>query len=199
MLDYIKYIGYLGFYGPNILFFLSFVLLLGKNILLGYYIFGFLINIILNVILKAIIKQPRPDKGSDKGKNGYKDTILAEIMGPGPELGKGDVNSDINSDVNKSKRVSYGMPSKHAQMCFYSLVFILFALRSHKKIWLIILFYLIISINTIVQRVQYKEHTLSQVLAGALVGSIVSYGIFNMATSKLYGQLRYKPDDYALL
>jgi membrane-associated phospholipid phosphatase len=163
---------YIGYTGPAIVFVLSLFLLYGKWIFFSYYIFGYFITFILNSVLKVIIKQPRPKE----------DNLL------------------FNLHLTNGKRIGfdrYGMPSGHSQTVWYSLVFIFFALRSHKHFTKIITVYLIITLNTMIQRVQYKNHTVTQVIVGAFVGSFTGYFIYLMAKSKIHGLLRYKPDDNA--
>ena len=164
---------FLGFYGPYILFVSSFFLLYNKNVLLGYYIFGFFFNILTNIFLKYIIKQPRPEQ-PDK-----------------PSLyDNSAINKFINSlKANQGKRISYGMPSKHLQMSFYSVAYIFFALRSHKYLPLIMLAYLGLSIITMFQRISSYDHSPLQVAVGCIVGSIFGYGIYNMTVSRLRGKI----------
>ena len=161
-------------FAPIILFFSSIFLLYGKNILLGYYIFGYFFTIISNLILKAIIKQPRPDQ----------EPLLFNIL----------VNYDKHIGLDK-----YGMPSGHSQSVMFSLFFIYFSFKSHKKLWQIMLFYIIITFTTIFQRVQSNEHSIIQVIIGSIIGAFIGYLIFIIASSRLNGGLKYKADDYALM
>jgi membrane-associated phospholipid phosphatase len=161
-------IDYIGYLGPAILMILSIFLLINKATLLSTYIFGLIISCIMNCILKYIIKEPRPSEDL----------------------------SIYNASIAHGKRVSfdkYGMPSGHATGVFYSTAFIFFALKDPY----ISLFYLIISINTMFQRVKYKNHTISQVIVGAIVGAITGYLAYLFATKKLVGLLKFKKDDNA--
>ena len=164
---------FLGFYGPYLLFVSSFFLLYNKNVLLGYYLFGFFFNILANFFLKNIIKQPRPehpDKPSLYDNNA--------------------INKIINSfKASQGKLQTYGMPSKHMQLCFYSIVFMFFALRSHKYLPLIMLAYLGVSIVTAFQRVSSYDHSPFQVAVGCIVGAIIGYGLYNMTVSRLNGKI----------
>ena len=45
------------------------------------------------------------------------------------------------------------------------------------------------------QRVLFKEHTILQVLAGAIVGMLFGGFIYLMARQKIMGKLRAKKDD----
>jgi membrane-associated phospholipid phosphatase len=49
------------------------------------------------------------------------------------------------------------------------------------------------------QRVKYKNHTVSQVVCGAIIGSICGYLFYLAAMSKLSGPLKLKMDDNAPL
>jgi membrane-associated phospholipid phosphatase len=87
----------------------------------------------------------------------------------------------------------FGMPSGHAQSVFFSTAFIYFALKNVK----ISLFYLLISLNTLYQRVKYKNHSIGQVIIGSLVGSVIGYAFFKYAKHILKKELKEKPDDNA--
>lgn len=166
----IEFIDIVGYLAPYILFFTSICLLSTKSYFFVYYIIGFGLNILLNIILKGIIQQPRP---------------------------KEDIKL-INISKNNGKRISYdvyGMPSAHAQLSFYSLIFIYLVFKSWN--WTIF-FYIIISISTLFQRVKYKNHTIPQVLVGALVGAIFSYFIFYTCKKNIGGKWLKKKEEYAL-
>ena len=164
-----KLLDVIGYFAPNILFILSCYLLWSKPFLLIYYFIGFFINILLNIILKVIFKQPRPSE----------DIKLFNIA------------------INNGKRMKYdvyGMPSGHAQTSFYSVIFIYLVFKNNY----LSLFYLILSLLTLYQRVKYKNHTFSQVVVGSIVGLLVGYIIFYLSTKKITGKLRSKKDDNAL-
>ena len=55
--------------------------------------------------------------------------------------------------------------------------------------------YLLVSLLTIYQRVLFKDHTVLQVFAGAIVGILFGGFIYFMARQKIMGKLRSKPDD----
>ena len=165
----IEFIDIVGFFAPSILFFISLFLLWSKSYFLIYYIIGFGLNILLNILLKGLIQQPRP---------------------------KEDIKL-INISKNNGKRISYdvyGMPSGHAQLCFYSLGFIYLVFNN----WNWTIFYFIISLITLFQRVKYKNHTIHQVLVGAIVGALFSYFIFYISKRNISGKWTNKKDDYAL-
>lgn len=175
-LEIISNINYLfsviGYYGP-------FILLLSNLSLLYYYkfykylivyIFGFLFNILLNIFLKLLIKQPRPSQ----------DTKIFELM-----LQNG----------NRLSFDKYGMPSGHSQSCGFSLAFIYFVTKNIN----ICLFYFIISIFTLTQRVIYNNHTLLQVIIGFFIGIIFGYFVYIYGKKILQGFINYKKDDFAFI
>ena len=55
----------------------------------------------------------------------------------------------------------------------------------------------VLSTITNYQRVKYKNHTISQVVVGSLVGLAVGYLFYTVAGKKNVGVLRLKPDDNA--
>jgi membrane-associated phospholipid phosphatase len=163
-------VDYIGYLGPFLLLSATIILLKNKWTLLSVYVVGYVLNLIINIILKELIKQPRPSEDL----------------------------SIFNASVAHGKRISfdrYGMPSGHATSVFYSTAFIFFALKSPA----ISIIYLLISINTSHQRIKYKNHTLMQVICGAILGSIMAYLAYLFATKKNMGILRHKKDDNAPL
>ncbi len=162
----------LGYFTTYILFTASIFLLYGKWTFMSYYVIGYFASSLLNFLLKAIIRQPRPSE----------DASLFDI------------------NVKYGKRISfdkYGMPSGHAQSAFYSTIFIFCALFSNKNIYWIFAFYLLMSINCLLQRVRFHNHSVIQVIAGSIVGGLFGYAMFLISKSKLFGKLRYKDDDDA--
>uniref|UniRef100_A0A6C0HR97 Phosphatidic acid phosphatase type 2/haloperoxidase domain-containing protein n=1 Tax=viral metagenome TaxID=1070528 RepID=A0A6C0HR97_9ZZZZ len=161
-------VDYIGYLGPFLLLSATIILLRTKATLLSVYVVGYVLNLIINIILKELIKQPRPSEDL----------------------------SIFNASVAHGKRISfdrYGMPSGHATSVFYSTVFIFLALKSP----VISIIYLLLAINTGYQRIKYKNHTLTQVICGAIIGTIAAYLAYLYATKKLAGLLRYKKDDNA--
>lgn len=165
----IEIIDFLGLFAPYLLFVFSCILLWYKPFYLVYYIIGYGFNILLNIILKITIQDIRPSED--------------------PKL--------INIAKNNGKNISYdvyGMPSGHAQLSFYSTVFIYLVF---KNIYLT-LFYFVISLLTLHHRVQNKKHTVLQVFIGSFVGITVSYFIYEMTKKNISGKWNKKKDDYAL-
>lgn len=170
MFDITYIFDWVGYLAPGTLFFSSIFFLYKKNVLLSLFIIGSILNLAINNILKGIIKQPRPDED-------------IQIFNASKML-----NKRFGPD-------QYGMPSGHAQMVFFSTSFIFFALKN-KYVSLV---YLVVSLISMYQRVKYKNHTVSQVVGGAFVGSISGYLFYLAAMSKLSGPLKLKMDDNAPL
>jgi membrane-associated phospholipid phosphatase len=138
--------------------------------LLMMYIFGYVFNIIVNIGLKIIIKEPRPSE----------DTHLFNLQ----------------KNIYKEKRLSfdkYGMPSGHVQKAFFSTIFICLAIKDIK----IKLIFIAISLIICYQRVSFKNHTLLQVVVGAIVGSLLGYAFYTYSKKALQGSLFMKKDDNA--
>jgi membrane-associated phospholipid phosphatase len=86
----------------------------------------------------------------------------------------------------------FGMPSGHAQAALFSTVFIYLSLKKTN----ILLFYLLISAFTMVQRIYNNYHTLFQIIIGDIVGALFAWFVFHLAQQKLKGRIREKRDDY---
>ncbi len=159
----------IGYYGPIILGILTLFLLYSTKTYLVVYVFGFILNIVVNNILKQIIKQPRP---------------------------KGDLdifNPSKKHDYSHNPIQVYGMPSGHSQMVLFSTTYTYLVFKNIP----LTLFYLLLTLNTIVQRVRYRNHTVMQVIVGSFVGALVAYVVYQYATNNLVGKLNIKPDDNA--
>lgn len=159
---------YIGYFGPQLLFFATLFLIRNKQTFLFWYIIGYALNIGLNIVLKLWMQEPRPSE----------DYAL------------------FNISLTHGKRIwfeQYGMPSGHAQGVFYSTLFIGLLL---KQPW-ITMVYLFISIYTVIQCVQYKNHTVSQVIWGSIIGAIMGIIFYFLSTKKLIGIITNKQDDNA--
>jgi len=161
----------LGYFGPQILGVVSVVLLLEKTMMLKYYFFGYIINTLLNIVLKGLIKEQRPNE----------DKHMFNIW----------LHNGMKTDRHWYDR--FGMPSGHAECVFYSTAFIFFTFKNSN--WAIL--FLIISLNTMYQRVKYKNHTITQVIIGAIIGSIMGWMFYYFSRVALKGKLKAKDDDNA--
>jgi len=158
----------IGYFGPQLLFFVTLFLIRTKPTFLFWYIVGYLLNIGVNIVLKLCIQEPRPSE----------DLAL------------------FNISLTHGKRIGfdqYGMPSGHAQQVFYSALFIAWLLKNP---WITMLYFLI-STGTAIQRVQYKNHTISQVIWGSIVGAIIGTIFYFLAMKKLIGVIKNKKEDDA--
>ena len=161
-----KILDYIGTTGPYLLNITSILLLLNKQVYLFFYIFGCMINIIVNLALKNIIKDPRPDN----------DTILFEL------------------GLKHGKRYSmdkYGMPSGHVQNVGFSLMFNHLVIQNIY----ISLFYLVVTLLTMMQRYNYKNHTIPQIIMGLIVGLSMGYLFYYLSQMFIKRNMKPKKDD----
>ena len=75
----------------------------------------------------------------------------------------------LESDSFSKKR--YGMPSFHTQNMFFSIGYVFFILNNF--IWKLVL--LLIGFAVIYERYVFRDHTMEQLLYGALLGSLIGY------------------------
>ena len=111
-------IDFLGYFGPQLLFFLTIYLLYSTKTYLIVYVIAIIFNSLLNFIIKGIIKQPRPKEDLD-------------VFNPEKKH-----SPRIASDI-------YGMPSGHSQHVFLSTTYIYLVLRNIN----LTLFYFIFSLE----------------------------------------------------
>ena len=164
----IKTIDYIGWQSFVILFFISGVLLRNRTRLLYYYLLGLPFNSVLNYLLKGLIQDPRPSN----------DTELIKIA------------------LHNGKRIGddiFGMPSGHTQNAFYSIAFLHFTFKNYGLTFCAVL----LGLLTMYQRVKYKNHTIYQVIVGAIVGSFVGYTSYWFGSKPRGGHFAPKPDDNA--
>lgn len=152
-----KVIDYCGEYGPAILCIASIALLLQNKVLCITYLLGYIINQGCNKILKSIVQEPRPS------------TILHQFTIGGKER---------YVDLTGLQEERFGMPSGHAQTIWYSTVFIHLALHNVYITGL----YTMTALLTMMERVKYSNHTVSQVFVGAFLGSLFGYGWYRYMT-----------------
>jgi membrane-associated phospholipid phosphatase len=155
-----------GSISPIILFFTSLFFLRNLKKYLLFYVFGFGLNNILNAFLKIVIQEPRPKD----------DKRFIELF----------TKNGVRFGADR-----YGMPSGHAQNCAYSLLFITFSLNDPN----ITLFYSIMTLISVIQRYEYNNHTIIQLIVGLCVGFIFAYFIFFLANTYIFGKLTNKKDD----
>ena len=161
----------LGFYGPFLLILLTVIVLKNRTMYYNYYFIGYLVNMLTNEVLKLVLKQPRPNT----------DEALFRMMKHNRQQGL---------DPQQ-----YGMPSGHAQSVAYSTSFLFFLTRKARDLQQWPWIFAIVSLWTIVQRVWKKEHSVAQVLVGAILGSAMGFLFFSFSEKKLMGSLEMKKDD----
>ena len=163
-------IDFIGFHGPSILFLASIIYLYVKNSYFTIYIIGFMFSSLINYILKGVFKQPRPIDD--------KHLFNLEKM----------YRSVLTFE-------NYGMPSGHAQSVFYTTTFTYLALENN----VLLVGSVFISLLTIYQRLQSKQHFLSQTIVGAIIGGILGFTFYKYAKNQLQGPLKAKEEEYAPL
>jgi membrane-associated phospholipid phosphatase len=158
----------IGYFGPQLLCFLSVILLLKKWNSLSLYLVGYFSNIILTYSLKGIIQEPRPTE----------DKKLLELA------------------LRHGKRIGYdkyGCPSGHVSSVVYSTTFVYLVLQNPNVLGI----YFLVSLATMYQRVKYNNHTIHQVIVGAIVGFFSAIVFFYFAREIITGDKIEKPDDNA--
>jgi len=91
--------------------------------------------------------------------------------------------SFLYSNKIKKENNNYGMPSGHSENVFYSTLFLYLNV---KKIDTSIVLSLFICAMTIYQRWYFHNHTLSQLLVGAIIGCIFAYIVYSLYMYLLY-------------
>jgi membrane-associated phospholipid phosphatase len=162
-------IDFIGFHGPEILFITSIGYLYVKHNYVTIYTIGFVANNIINYILKGLFMQPRPTDNEQLFKM---ERMYRKVM----------------------TFERYGMPSGHAQSVLYSTIFIYFATQNI----MLTLFYTLVSLATLYQRVASEHHFFSQTIAGAIIGGTIGFACYKYTRNHIQGSLKPKKDDYAL-
>jgi len=145
---------YIGHYGPIITFAITcfYLLFVNKHLYFIVFLGGFWVNLIINNLLKSVIREPRPSRQIP-----YIDNVFT-----GAQI--------------------YGMPSGHAQMCFYNFGFLYCIIASVNKynnqLLVLLSTSLFISIITLYQRFKFRRHTIKQLFVGSLVGFFTGFGIY---------------------
>jgi membrane-associated phospholipid phosphatase len=161
-----------GGYAPILLILLSWYVLWDHKNLFFYYNVGLISNSVINLILKGLIQEPRPIFDNKK----------IRLM---------TAHAKDYFFQNGIPFEMYGMPSGHAQMAFFTSVFIYLSLKHTNLSYL----YLAISLFICYQRIKIQYHSISQIIVGAIVGSGFAYIIYQLAIGNIKGIIREKPDD----
>lgn len=140
----------IGFYGPWIQGGINIIQLITQQYyLVGYIVFAY-INIFTNKWLKIHYKEARPSAIEESG-------LPIKIRDP-------DIFGMPNADI-------YGFPSGHAQQIVYSVFYLYFVKRSR----FFLLLGLFLTGLTVYQRWKFKRHSITQLLAGSLIGIFIGY------------------------
>jgi membrane-associated phospholipid phosphatase len=144
-----------GFYSFNILSFVAVLTLYRRWAVLLVYVVGGVANLYLNWGLKALIRDPRPPNP------------LPMVLFPV------DPTQPVTTDTYYYVGVErYGFPSGHAQLVFYALAFLYFVQHRITRVWTLCF---LVGVLTLYQRLKYRRHTVEQLLAGVLVGSVTGW------------------------
>lgn len=152
-----KIVDTIGFFGPHILLCIGIILLWKQSKYFYGYLLFYMINTFINKLLKMVIREPRPKDGKN-------------IMG---------FEKNVYEGIEE-----YGMPSGHAQSCFYSMSYLY--LVKENPIWLIV--NLFIASLTIYQRWSYNRHTAQQLIFGSLVGVVLGWASVTIVNKYLTTQ-----------
>ena len=162
----------LGEYGPIILIILSWFLLKDNKNLFFYYTVGIFANAVINIIFKGIIQEPRPM---------FDDKKIRLLRTHGKDYF---YQNGIPFNM-------FGMPSGHAQACFFSTIFIYLSLKQINLLF----FYVPLTLLTCYQRVKLQYHSISQIIVGGITGSSFAYLVYRLAREKIKNVIREKVDD----
>ena len=84
------------------------------------------------------------------------------------------------------------MPSGHSQSVAFTTIFMYFALRKSKLLYV----YLTVSILTMIQRIYSNNHYLFQVVVGAGIGGLFGYLMYFLSGQQIIGKITEKLDDF---
>jgi membrane-associated phospholipid phosphatase len=134
----------IGYQGPYISLLITSVALLDQKKYLGSFILFYFVDYYIIGLLKQIIKEPRP---------------------------KGYLDKEYDDGGNYDGIASYGMPSGHSAIVWYSTVFLWIVKQSPY----LLIIELVICFNTMYQRWSYKKHSVVQIAVGMLVGGSIAW------------------------
>ena len=149
---------------------LSIFLLLKQNIYLLFYVIGCIFNKVVNLILKNIFQDPRPNE----------DIALFELA----------LHNGQHLNIER-----YGMPSGTSQNIGFSSMFIFLTTNNIYVIWT----YLIISFLSMLQSYYTKEHTISQIIIGYIIGMTIGFMFYIMSEKFIKGKITNKKDDFCFV
>ena len=162
--------------GPVILRIITIFVLWSRKNQLIYCMIASFASLLLNVLLKGIFQEPRPSDNTDTK------TFQLALKNGKRFIFKDGLPYSI-----------FGMPAGHTQLCLFFTTFVFLCLRQYN----ILCIYLLISILTAYQRVKHRHHTVLQVVVGGIVGILLAYVTYILATNNIKGFIKLKPDDNA--
>ena len=142
----------IGFHSPIVVIMIALIYLWIEPSFFILYTFGVLMNMGMNKTLKLVIQDPRPD--------GYLNNLEHKTLYMSPEE-------------------RFGMPSGHAQLSVFTLVFVGLVTSKKYDDSYIKPFALgvitILTTITLLQRYIDLKHTLEQILVGCIVGGLIAW------------------------
>lgn len=139
-----------GYVAPKTLSILALYFLRNHSKYFVMFVLGYVVNYYTNKYLKSVFKQPRP---SDQIRNPLFEKNI----------------KDGHESENK-----YGMPSGHAQRCFFAIGYVYWVRRSKNILFPMLL----LGGISLYQGLKYRRHTVEQLVAGSLIGITLSYVFF---------------------
>ena len=149
-------IDYIGYYGPVILFAITFYCVINRTPYLIAFVFGSIINIFINKIIKITIREPRPRNQIP--------FIDEELIGT----------------------EQYGFPSGHAQSSFFSLAFLAFANGPPLTIYFMTFLCAITLYQRYIYRRHTIKQLVSGSIIGIIFAYIVVYATQNVLYTPFY-------------
>ena len=80
----------------------------------------------------------------------------------------------LASDNFSDKLMHYGMPSGHSETIFFSIMYLYLTTHDFYP-WVLLL--LIIAVLVFVERLTFHNHTMNQLIVGAIVGSVIAAAV----------------------
>lgn len=159
---------------PVILLLTGMFLLWKKENYFNYFLWGYFLNSLINMLLKGTFQLPRP----------IHDGAVLKAMN--------DHNKFHGHNYYLIPFQIYGMPSGHAQSAFYCTCFIALVLKNTK----VTLFFGLMSLLTLFQRVNSRFHSFNQVVVGSILGALFGGFMYYMAREHIMGTLVARLEEY---
>lgn len=168
--DIIWYFDFVGYYGS---FFVTSIVFLRLFLLKKFlhsvlFLIGSFLNFVVDVYFKGVFEDPRP-----RNPISMKLPCWSWIY-----------NGCLTNDDSLYRGlIQYGFPSGHAQSVLYATSFLYFIQGGVFNIWLWLC--LFVCCLTLIQRYKYRRHTIEQLIAGSLLGSLVGYSVYYLTKKTL--------------